>query len=466
MRTQVFQPRTGFPTNIEREFRVLIKKNTKMPKHRSFTVKFKLQALDWHRQNGGNITQTAREFGVDRKRIREWLANEDLLMMHRRGSDAKKRRLGGGGQPVSQDLDMQVLDFLLDERAAGRPVSNRDLKEKAREFAQGDQNLANFQASDGWLRRWKKRNAVGIRRGTNESQKLPEDLAEKVHDFQQAVFRKRREHDYTMANIGNMDETMCRFDMLPGATNNVRGERDIRIASTGGSKKGFTVCLTATGNGGKKPALIVFKEARGVLPPRVAAQLRVPRNVRVTATINGWMTGDKMADYLQRIWGRNVDDVRRLFILDQARVHTMQRTKDGVEALDSDLIFVPAGCTPLLQPADVSWNKPFKDSMRDSYKRWRRQDLRTPAGNLKMASRQDVINWVSTAWDSVSEEVVMRSFKACGITSALDGSEDDLLSDRVAEALNAAEQAENPARDEAAGLLFDSDSDDADDDEF
>ena len=80
-----------------------------------------------------------------------------------------------------------------------------------------------------------------------------------------------------------------------------------------------------------------------------------------------------------------MDDIRRLFILDQARVHTMQRTKDGVEALDSDLIFVPAGCTPLLQPADVSWNKPFKDSMRESYKIWRRQDLRTPAGNLKMA---------------------------------------------------------------------------------
>ena len=108
-----------------------------MPKHRSFTVKFKLEAIDWHRQNGGNITQTAKEFGVDRKRIREWLANEDHLMMHRRGSDAKKRRLGGGGQPASQDLDMQVLDFLLDERAAGGPVSNKDLKEKACELPWG-----------------------------------------------------------------------------------------------------------------------------------------------------------------------------------------------------------------------------------------------------------------------------------------------------------------------------------------
>ena len=138
---------------------------------------------------------------------------------------------------------MGVLDYLLDEQAAGRPVSNDDLKEKAREVARGVDDLGEFKGSDGWLQRWKKRNRVAIRRGTNESQKLPEDFGGQVSDFKNAVHTKRREQDYTLANIGNVHETMVRFDMAPKSTNNIKGENTVRIATTGGAKKGFTVVL-------------------------------------------------------------------------------------------------------------------------------------------------------------------------------------------------------------------------------
>ena len=75
-----------------------------------------------------------------------------------------------------------------------------------------------------------------------------------------------------------------------------------------------------------------------------------------------------------------------------------------------------------------------------------------------MATRQDVINWVSRAWSRVSEELVIRSFKCCSISTALDGSEDDQLTDQMANALNAADRIDN-IQNEAAALLFDSDED-------
>ena len=43
--------------------------------------------------------------------------------------------------------------------------------------------LEDFKGSDGLLTLWKKRNSVGIRRGTNESQKLPADFHEQVVAF-------------------------------------------------------------------------------------------------------------------------------------------------------------------------------------------------------------------------------------------------------------------------------------------
>ena len=86
------------------------------------------------------------------------------------------------------------------------------------------------------------------------------------------------------------------------------------------------------------------------------------------------------------------DDVRRLLILDQARVHTMNDTKTALANVQTDIIYVPAGCTPIAQPADVSWNAPFKNLLRAEWKLWRQIGERTPMDHLKMASRQDVIN--------------------------------------------------------------------------
>uniref|UniRef100_A0A915DHN8 Transposase n=1 Tax=Ditylenchus dipsaci TaxID=166011 RepID=A0A915DHN8_9BILA len=35
--------------------------------------------------------------------------------------------------------------------------------------------------------------------------------------------------------------------------------------------------------------------------------------------------------------------------------------------------------------------------------------------------------WIYEAWQSLTEEMIASSFKTCGITNALDGSEDDLI---------------------------------------
>lgn len=333
----------------------------------------------------------------------------------------------------------------------------RDLQKKAIEVARTLPSLEDFKGSDGWLTRWKKRNKVGIRRGTNESQKLPNDFHEQVLQFKDTIQAKRREHDYTPFQVGNMDQTQCRFDMAPNTTNNKKGEKTIRISTSGGAKKGFTVALTALANGTKLPAYVVFKEPSGRIPPRVFANLHIPANIRLTATKNGWMTSDKMRDWCERVWGPNQNDVRRLLVLDQAPIHRTAATREAIEGKDTDLVFIPAGCTSICQPADVSWNRPFKLEMRKQWQEYRKRNLRTPAGNLKTASRQDVLDWVSRAWHSVTTDTIKHSFAACAITLPLDGSRDGLINDRLAEALN------DIANDDAARraeLLFDSDSDD------
>ena len=52
-----------------------------------------------------------------------------------------------------------------------------------------------------------------------------------------------------------------------------------------------------------------------------------------------------------------------------------------------------------------------------------------------MATRQGVISWISTA---VPEDFIRKSFKCCGISNELDGSDDELFNSALALALSVA----------------------------
>ena len=59
----------------------------------------------------------------------------------------------------------------------------------------------------------------------------------------------------------------------------------------------------------------------------------------------------------------------------------------------------------------------------------RQDQAKTKSRNLKQPIRQDAINWVSKARYSISPDTLIKSFKVCGISNALNGTEDDMISD-------------------------------------
>ena len=166
------------------------------PRRNSYAVSFKVSVVEWQRKNEASIHRTAKYFSIDRKRV----------------CDGEK------------------------ERSEGRPVSNQLLKTRAIQIA-GGLKIAGFRASCGWLSQWKQWYNVGVRAGTNNAQKIPADYADLLHSFRKSVITIRKAENIGPADIVNMDQTMCRFDMPPSHTNNKRGERTIRIKTTRAEKK-------------------------------------------------------------------------------------------------------------------------------------------------------------------------------------------------------------------------------------
>jgi len=51
----------------------------------------------------------------------------------------------------------------------------------------------------------------------------------------------------------------------------------------------------------------------------------------------------------------------------------------------------------------------------------------TPTGKIKRPSYSLVVTWVKEAWDNIDPAMIRRSFKCCGISTEVNGSEDDLI---------------------------------------
>ena len=147
--------------------------------HNSYTVEFKLQVLDWYHKNGENKNVTAKTFGVDRKRVRDWEMNEKALKeqtdVHR-----KRHRLSGGLGPgrriVSEELDKALIKWYNEQRAQQKLVYNRHIKTKALEMAPQLGLKESFKASDAWVLGWKKRNKAELGLDTHEGISLTSTL--------------------------------------------------------------------------------------------------------------------------------------------------------------------------------------------------------------------------------------------------------------------------------------------------
>jgi hypothetical protein len=73
----------------------------------------------------------------------------------------------------------------------------------------------------------------------------------------------------------------------------------------------------------------------------------------------------------------------------------------------------------LLQAPDVCWNAPFKAHYRELYEDWLANGPKTytAGGNMRPPTRIMLATWVRQAWDKVSREIIVKSFKVCTLYS-------------------------------------------------
>ena len=160
-------------------------------------------------------------------------------------------------------------------------------------------------------------------------------------------------------------------------------------------------------------------------------KLRYDKCVSVCFQVNAWCDEPIMTQWVRHHWKPHVEGPKML-LLDQ---HKAQKTPTIEGLLSSECntttVLIPPGCISLVQPLDVVFNAPFKCLIDDLATSHMRENLDGYVhGNISAKQHRILLTtWIGEAWEKTcaNRDMVVRGFRKCGISLAIDDSKDDVI---------------------------------------
>ena len=84
----------------------------------------------------------------------------------------------------------------------------------------------------------------------------------------------------------------------------------------------------------------------------------------------------------------------------------------AIQTLGVEVEFIPPGCTGLVQPVNVGYDKAFKAKVKDQYLNWlMAQDPNAP---IAKTTCHDVVGWILTAEENISLATRRNTWRKTG----------------------------------------------------
>jgi hypothetical protein len=371
--------------------------------------------------------QASKHFGIPRTTLRGWKSlsalPRDKAKLTKKGKHAHR----GAGRPLSYNADMEqlIVQWILEARDLQLPVQRKMIQRKAMAIISPEH--PNFRASDGWLQKFMRRNSLSLRKHTSIQQNLPAGLERKLEKFIDEVKTFREQHNFPDNLIINMDETPIFFDMPRSSTVTGKGAKEVRIRGTKGGKKRVTYVVSCSAAGEMLKPMVIFK---GKTKQTLKNTKQRERDVLVTFQAKGWMDQGIMRKWIKSILTPHTKVRHCLLVFDSFRAHLTDEVLQSLAKVNTTVVVIPGGCTSKVQPVDVSLNKPIKDIVRGLWEDLMVQHVnQSTTSSAPSVSKDDIVDWIVRANTLLSTQgnCVTKSFKVCGLTNALDGTENHLI---------------------------------------
>lgn len=386
-------------------------------KKRLLSIQEKVDIIRAYEKEKVSVRALADRFKIGKTQAAGIIRDKQLLLQkwHSNINVNQKRSFF---KPQGAAIDKMCYEWFVKARTKNIPLSGPLIRSKAKEIA--DQlNYPDFNASSGWLERFKQRHNISFKSVSGEGASVNVDDVNSFLSKLPDIIR-----GYEAKNIYNADETGLFFRALPDKTYALKGEK-----CTGGklAKERVTILHCVNMAGGSEKLLVIGKSAR----PRAFQRIDID-SLPVTYKSNkkSWMTSDIMSEWLHR-FDRKMTAERRqiLLFLDNAASHPRELQLRNIK-----VIFLPPNSTACCQPLDQGIIKNFKTWYRSLILKHvlaRMDSVESATALVKSINLLDIVYLIKKAWDKVTPTTIINCFRKAGFNKnqeQLDdfGPEDDL----------------------------------------
>jgi len=245
-----------------------------------------------------------------------------------------------------------------------------------------------------------------------------------------------------------MDETPLPFEFLDGQTYADQGCHTVQVRGTksGWNKRQATVMLFVFADGAMRvKPLLLFRGAEVLTRPhdqqrRATEIARYDPRIAVYFNANAYANETVLLHWINNLLVPALPAGHpSMLALDVTKFHKTDTILSTLHSHDIIPAMIPPGCTGLVQPLDVSINKPLKDILRnlieDAMELFEQQtgdDLYESQKSSAMEERRVLIqHCLAQAWHTfctTRREVIVSSFRKLGLSLPIDGSCDSELS--------------------------------------
>ncbi|XP_025017585.1 tigger transposable element-derived protein 4-like [Tetranychus urticae] len=306
-------------------------------------------------------------------------------------------------RPEVLDHDERVKKWILSCQDKGLPLSATLIIEYAKEEAE-NMDRDDLKCSWSWFSRFKER--INLKLGRTNGEKKSVNL--KIVEYWKTNVIPRIMIDWQSEFIYNCDETALFWRQIPVKTYFIS---KLDHSGTKIFHERISILFCVNRNGDKLPPLVINKAKK---PQCFYANCLDNLFIQFSHQTNAWMNKELFVEWLTTFHNSlAVEGKKILLILDNFRGHRI------VES-DFPLItfkFLPSGTTSLTQPLDAGIIRSFKSKYLSLFVRKIISEINSTKHITEIVGAfnlLDALNWLDTAWKSVSSETIVNCWTHFG----------------------------------------------------
>jgi hypothetical protein len=282
-----------------------------------------------------------------------------------------------------------------------------------------------IKAGDKWVQGFMKRHGFSMRLRTTNKDVTTGPMQEIGFHWRNKfapVFVQHHPH-----LLLNMDETSMYLDAPSNRTVEEVGAKVVEIGTTQHFKSRLAVLLCIDFQGRMLTPLVVYRcyetkkfvKTHKFFKKTIITADGQPFDIWVTYARKAWLNGTIMTKWQQEVYlphlqATGLDISKSILFMDNCSAHRTDEAMAFFQQAGVGYEFFPPHCTPILQPLDQSVNREFKREYEKEWAKWFQETGclgRTPKGNRKAATEDEVNVWVANALSRITAHVVRVSWQ-------------------------------------------------------